>query len=107
MGTEPENNLTSKNATTDKNDVIAAEDNSSDSYDASTDGHAHDPDKDEPSTSSARSKVTTRSRHHEHNEGFLAGVAIGGIALYRKFWYKSLHTIYFDNPVYRKTTEEN
>ena len=27
--TEPENNLTSKNATTDKNDVIAAEDNSS------------------------------------------------------------------------------
>ena len=50
----------------------------SDSYDASTDGHAHDPDKDEPSTSSARSKdLTTRSRHHEHNEGFLAGVAIG------------------------------
>ena len=50
-----------------------------DSYDASTDGHAHrDPDKDEPSTSSARSKgATTRSRHHEHNEGFLAGVAIG------------------------------
>merc|ERR1739838_977291 len=76
--------------------------------------------KDEPSTSSARSKgATTRSRHHEHNEGFLAGVAIGvasgalvllailGIALYRKFWYKSLHTINFDNPVYRKTTEEN
>ena len=48
----------------------------SDSYDASTDGHAHhDPDKDEPSTSSARSKVTTS--RHEHNEGFLAGVAIG------------------------------
>ena len=33
--------------------------------------------------------------------------AILGIALYRKFWYKSLHTINFDNPVYRKTTEEN
>ena len=50
-----------------------------DSYDASTDGQAHrDPDKDEPSTSSARSKgATTRSRHREHNEGFLAGVAIG------------------------------
>ena len=68
--------------------------------------------------SSARSKVKT-SRRHEHNEGFLAGVAIGvaagalvllaivGIALYRKFWSKSLHTINFDNPVYRKTAEEN
>lgn len=59
-----------------------------------------------------------KSRAHEHNDGFLAGVAIGvasgalvllailGIALYRKFWYKSLHSINFDNPVYRKTTEE-
>lgn len=48
----------------------------------------------------------------------MAGVVIGvvagilvlllavGIALYKKFWYKSLHTINFDNPVYRKTTEE-
>ena len=74
-------------------------------------------DKDGPSTSSARSKVKTRQRH-ERNEGFLAGVAIGvasgalvllailGMALYRKFWYKSLHTINFDNPVYRKTTED-
>lgn len=100
---------------------VTSNNSTKDSYDASTDGHAHrDPDKDEPSTSSARSKgATTRSRHHEHNEGFLAGVAIGvasgalvllailGIALYRKFWYKSLHTINFDNPVYRKTTEEN
>lgn len=70
-----------------------------------------------PSASSARSKFKT-GRIREHNEGFLAGVAIGvaagglvllaivGIALYRKFWYKSLHTINFDNPVYRKTTEE-
>ena len=72
---------------------------------------------DEPSTSSARSKVKSRQRH-DRNEGFLAGVAIGvasgalvllailGMALYRKFWYKSLHTINFDNPVYRKTTED-
>lgn len=75
-----------------------------------------DSSKKEPSTaSSARAKVKSR---HEHNDGFLAGVAIGvasgalvllailGIALYRKFWYKSLHSINFDNPVYRKTTEE-
>ena len=32
---------------------------------------------DEPSTSSARSKVT---RSREHNQGFLAGVAIGAAA---------------------------
>ena len=31
------------------------------------------------------------------------------VALYRRFWYKSLHNINFDNPVYRpsKCTEEN
>ena len=31
------------------------------------------------------------------------------MALYRRFWYKSLHNINFDNPVYRpsKCTEEN
>ena len=72
---------------------------------------------DEPSASSARSKVKSRGVR-EHNQGFLAGVAIGaaagalvllailGMALYRKFWCKSLHSINFDNPVYRKSTEE-
>jgi len=72
---------------------------------------------DEPSASSARSKVKSRVRN-EHNQGFLAGVAIGaaagalvllailGMALYRKFWCKSLHSINFDNPVYRKSAEE-
>jgi hypothetical protein len=29
-----------------------------------------------------------------------------GVAVYRKFWYKTLHNINFDNPVYRKNTEE-
>ncbi len=68
-------------------------------------------DGDQPSASSARSKVKKSKR--EHDAGFLAGVVIGviagilvlsfvlGIALYKKFWYKSLHTINFDNPVYR------
>ena len=30
-----------------------------------------------------------------------------GIAVYRKYWFKTLQNINFDNPVYRKTTEES
>ena len=38
--------------------------------------------------------------------GVLVLSAAVGAALYRKFcWYKSLQTINFDNPVYRKTVE--
>ena len=38
--------------------------------------------------------------------GVLVLSAVVGAALYRKFcWYKSLQTINFDNPVYRKTVE--
>lgn len=68
-----------------------------------------------PSASSARSKIRSRG---EQNAGFLAGVVIGvvagclvlaalvGLAVYKKFWYKSLQSINFDNPVYRKTADE-
>eukprot|EP00095_Tigriopus_kingsejongensis_P002956 maker-scaffold243_size241480-snap-gene-1.20 protein:Tk02956 transcript:maker-scaffold243_size241480-snap-gene-1.20-mRNA-1 annotation:"lipophorin receptor" len=68
-------------------------------------------DRRHPQSSSKRSSVS-------HPEGFMAGIAIGasagvlvliailGIVLYRRCWYKSLQNINFDNPVYRKTTEE-
>ncbi|XP_059098508.1 very low-density lipoprotein receptor-like isoform X2 [Tigriopus californicus] len=80
---------------------------------------------DEPDSSSFADRARTRDRLQSlsssrssvaHPEGFMAGIAIGasagvlvliaiiGIALYRRCWYKSLQTINFDNPVYRKAT---
>jgi hypothetical protein len=73
-----------------------------------------------PESSSSSSSSSQKSSHLP-GSGFMAGVIIGAIAgafvlsalvivaLYRRFWYKSLHNINFDNPVYRpsKCTEEN